>query len=133
MHSSVFKADRWSRLSQFIKYCLVGASGVAVDMTILYVLADPRMLEWSVTVSKVCAAETAMLNNFLWNEMWTFRSAVKRGQGGVLRRLLCFNAICGIGIALAVFFLHVFHAWLGFNLYVANSSQSSWLRSGTFG
>jgi dolichol-phosphate mannosyltransferase len=33
---------------------------------------------------------------------------------------LYFNAICGIGIALAVCFLHLFHTWLGINLDVAN-------------
>jgi dolichol-phosphate mannosyltransferase len=98
----------------------VGGSGVVVDMAILYLLADPKMLAWNLTIAKVCAAETAMLNNFLWNEVWTFRDAGKCEQCGVVRRLLLFNAICGIGIALAVFFLHLFHTWLGINLYLAN-------------
>jgi len=44
----------------------------------------------------------------------------RRGAGGLLRRLLLCNAICGVGIGLAVALLHVFHTWLGFNLYVAN-------------
>ena len=35
-------------------------------------------------------------------------------------RLLKFNAICGIGIALAVLFLVLFHKWLGRNLYFSN-------------
>lgn len=63
-----------------------------------------------------------MLNNFLWNELWTFRgfSGGSSTPLGVARRLVRFHAICGIGIGLAVFFLHLFHAWLGFNLYVAN-------------
>ncbi|MCL4789584.1 MAG: GtrA family protein [Verrucomicrobia bacterium] len=120
MNSTVFKADRWLRLGQFAKFCLVGGSGVFLDMAVLYLLADPKMLAWNLTLAKVCAAETAMLNNFLWNEVWTFRSAAGRAPGGVMRRLLCFNAICGIGIALAVFFLRLFYTWLGFNLYVAN-------------
>jgi dolichol-phosphate mannosyltransferase len=98
----------------------VGGSGVFVDMGVLYLLADSHMLGWNVTMAKVCSAEAAMLNNFLWNELWTFRSASRKSREGWLRRLVRFNAICGIGIALAVLLLHLFHAWLGVNLYVAN-------------
>ncbi len=60
-----------------------------------------------------------MLSNFLWNEVWTFRVAGGTRRG-VLRRLGRFHLICGAGIGLAVFFLHLFHAWMGLNLYLAN-------------
>lgn len=108
------------RWRQFIKFCLVGGSGVVVDMAVLFLLVDSRMLAWNVIAGKICAAEAAMLNNFFWNELWTFRSVAKQTKGGIVRRLICFHAICGIGIGLAVFFLHLFHFTLGFNLYVAN-------------
>ena len=36
------------------------------------------------------------------------------------QRLWRFDRICGVGIGLAVFFLHAFYRWLGFNLYAAN-------------
>src|SRR5437870_3604055 len=64
---------RSQRLLQFIKFCIVGVVGLLVDMGILYLLADPRTLGVNVTLSKICGAEIAMLNNFLWNEFWTFR------------------------------------------------------------
>ena len=108
------------RMGQFIKFCVVGGSGVLVDMTALYLLADPNTLAWNLTAAKVCSAEAALLNNFFWNEMWTFRTAAKRAQGGLLRRLVGFHAICGVGIGLAVLLLHLFHTWLGFNVYVSN-------------
>jgi hypothetical protein len=38
----------------------------------------------------------------------------------VFHRFLLFNAICGIGIGLAVLLLHLFHTWLGWNLYLSN-------------
>ncbi len=132
---------RVPRLRQFVKFCLVGGSGVVVDMTVLHLLA--RWCGWNVSLSKVCSAEAALLNNFLWNEVWTFRGVdgggIKpgwvsdRGQGSagasparahgradVARRLGRFHAICGVGIGLAVFFLHLFYGWLGLNLYAAN-------------
>jgi len=42
------------------RFCLVGASGVAVDVLILFLLSDPTMLGWGLTRSKIIAAETAM-------------------------------------------------------------------------
>ncbi len=108
------------RLRQFLQFCLVGGSGLVVDMTVLHGLAVG--LGWNVSLSKVCAAETALLNNFLWNEVWTFRAqGFGRGGGaGVRRRLWRFHAICGAGIGLAVVLLYLFHTGLGFNLYLAN-------------
>jgi hypothetical protein len=52
------------RGAQFVKFCLVGGSGVLVDMGMLYLLADPKMLALGVTISKACAAETALLTGF---------------------------------------------------------------------
>jgi dolichol-phosphate mannosyltransferase len=110
------------RFLQFIKFCIVGGSGTAVDMAMLYLLADPRSLGLNVTLSKFCAAEIALVNNFVWNEVWTFKSegVTARGLRGVLRRLLLFNGICGAGICLAVLLLNFFHTWLGWNLYLSN-------------
>ena len=124
-----------------MKFCLVGGRGVLVDMTLLHWLA--KGFGWNVNLSKVCSAEAALLNNFLWNEVWTFRDAGggrtkpgwasdrdqgsagaspcrAHGRAGVTQRLWRFDWICGVGIGLAVFFLHAFHRWLGFNLYAAN-------------
>lgn len=119
-----------ARFAPFVKFCLVGGGGVFVDMGVLFLLSDPRCLGLNVTLGKILAAETAMANNFVWNELWTFRSPLAPSapvqvsalnqRGSVLRRFLLFNAICGIGIGLAVLLLHLFHTWLGWNLYLSN-------------
>jgi hypothetical protein len=44
---------RWissTRFLQFTKFCLVGGSGVLVDMGILYLLADPSRLGLNITL-----------------------------------------------------------------------------------
>src|SRR5580765_4676472 len=51
-------------LIQFVKFAMVGGSGLFVDMGVLYFLADPRALGLNVSLSKICAAEAAMINNF---------------------------------------------------------------------
>jgi dolichol-phosphate mannosyltransferase len=108
------------RVIQFVKFCTVGGTGVLVDMTVLFLLADLETLALNITLSKVLAAELAMLNNFVWNEVWTF-SAMQGvdNHKGWFQRFLRFNAICGVGIFLAVILLHFFYA-LGLNLYLSN-------------
>jgi len=119
------------RLHQFVKFCLVGSTGVFVDMALLYVFADPRSLGMNVALSKLLAAEGALVNNFVWNEIWTFKRrtpAIAQGPerrvellgSGILRRFLIFNAICGVGILLAVLLLHLFHVVASWNLYLSN-------------
>jgi dolichol-phosphate mannosyltransferase len=104
----------------YVQFCLVGFSGMAVDMGLLFLLSSPGGFAFGLTVSKVLAAETAVFNNFLWNELWTFRQA--RGGGSIqrLRRFVRFNLIClaGIGISVGLLDLQVYG--LGMNRYLAN-------------
>jgi dolichol-phosphate mannosyltransferase len=126
-----FPAARLLVAQKFVKFCLVGGSGLVIDMIFLFLLADPRCLGLGVVLSKILSAESAMVNNFIWNELWTFRSpsasdkaecksSVARTRRGLFQRFLTFNAICGIGIGLAVILLHLFHESLGWNLYLSN-------------
>ncbi|MCP5528096.1 MAG: GtrA family protein [Verrucomicrobiales bacterium] len=91
-------------------------------MTVLWALAGSRTVGWSLALSKVVAAEAAILNNFVWNDLWTFRDVdARRGRGRELfRRLGVFNLICLAGIGWSVVLLQLQVGWLGFNIYVAN-------------
>jgi len=110
-----------ARILQFAKFCAVGGSGTMVDMALLYFLASPNFFGIHATLAKICSAGGGMVNNFVWNELWTFRKQnEKRNPNGIVRRFLRFSAICGVGIGLAALFLHVLHSWLGWNLYLAN-------------
>lgn len=107
---------------RFLQFALVGASGVAVDMAVLYLLSDPQTLALGLTRSKLVAAELAILNNFLWNDAWTFRDLVgaQRGPTSKLRRFVEFNVVCGIGLILNVVLLNVMFNLLQMNRYLAN-------------
>ena len=109
------------RVTQFIKFCVVGVSGLALDMIVLHLLANHEGLGLDVTFSKVCAAGTAMISNFLFNDWWTFRQHDSFACGRrTIRRFVLFCTICGIGIGIAVLLLHVFHIILAWNLYISN-------------
>ena len=109
-------------IGRFTRFALVGLTGVFVDMGVLYLLSDPSTLGWGLTRSKVIASSTAILNNFLWNDMWTFRDIAAR-QSGMrhrFRRLLKFAAVCGLGLVLNVVLLNLMFNLLHMNRYLAN-------------
>lgn len=95
--------------SRFVRYGLVGFSGVFVDMAILYLLST--QLGWGLIRSKLIAAEVAVISNFFWNDAWTFADSRQKQKGwnARLKRLLKFNAICLIGLILDVLFLNFFY------------------------
>jgi len=110
-------------IARFARFCVVGLSGLAVDMTALYLLSDPRALGWGLTQSKIISSELAIINDFIWNNRWTFGD-ISRAQGAGIgrwsRRLLKFNAIYLIGMAINVLLLNIFFHIFGMNRYLAN-------------
>ena len=108
--------------SSFFRFCVVGASGVVIDMTFLFLLSDPRMLGWGLTRSKILAAEAALLNNFIWNDLWTFGHISKHQTtfGQRAKRFLKFNAICLIGIFFNVIIINIEFNFFHMNRYLAN-------------
>jgi dolichol-phosphate mannosyltransferase len=110
-------------INRFVRFAMVGLSGVMVDMGLLYLLSDPAALGWGLTRSKLIAAEMAILNNFFWNDTWTFRdlASQQRGFRQRLRRLGKFQLICLAGVAINTILLNLQFNLLGMNRYVANA------------
>lgn len=96
-------------LQRFLRFGLVGLSGVVVDMAILYLLHTTLGLP--LTRSKLVAAELAIINNFFWNDAWTFAdiSLRQRGWPARCKRGLKFNLICLAGLGLNVVALNVIY------------------------
>lgn len=67
-----------------VKYGIVGASGIVVNLAVLYLLHT--VLGWGFTRSSALATETAIIWNYLGNELWTFHH-----RRLALRRLIKFN------------------------------------------
>lgn len=109
-------------MGRFLRFGLVGLSGVFVDMAILYLLSDPTTLALPLTRSKIIAGEIAICNNFLWNDAWTFADVSKKQQqwSQRLKRFLKFNLICLAGLVLNVLVLNLVFNFLIPNRYIAN-------------
>jgi dolichol-phosphate mannosyltransferase len=106
---------------RYLRFGVVGVSGVAVDMAALFVLADPRMLGLNLSLSKALAAEIAIFGNFTWNELWTFRDlAVDCSWRARMVRFGKFNSICLAGIGLSVLLINVQTRCFQMNMYLGN-------------
>lgn len=94
-------------LRRFLRFGVVGLSGVVVDMVLLYLLHGSLGL--ALTRSKILAAEVAILNNFVWNDAWTFADISQQQQGwsARLKRFVKFNLICLAGLVLNVLVLNL--------------------------
>jgi dolichol-phosphate mannosyltransferase len=114
---STFPFDR------FIRFGVVGFSGVIVDMGVLYLLSDPSTLHWGLTRSKLIAAELAIINNFLWNDAWTFGDIASHQHGlrARLRRFAKFQLICLVGLVLNTALLNMQFNLLHMNRYIADA------------
>lgn len=110
-------------LWRFTRFGLVGGSGVFVDMAVLYLLHDPKRLALPLVVSKILSAQVAILNNFTWNELWTFsdRSALRASGRERLLRFLRFEMICLAGVAITVGILTLCVQRFGMHYLVGNA------------
>jgi len=93
---------RTGELTRFLKYCLVGASGVLVNMGLLWLLTEVGGLYY--LVSSAFSIETSIITNFALNDRFTFPDRRSRGFGQFLRRLAKFNTVslAGLGVNMAV-------------------------------
>ena len=106
-------------IKRFIRFGVVGFSGVFVDLGIFYVLRT--LLGLGLTRSAILSSEVAIINNFLWNDLWTFGdiSSRQRGWRKRIKRLLKFNIVCLSGLILNVLLVNLLFNVLGMNEYLA--------------
>ncbi len=87
---------------RFLKFGLVGLSGVLVNEGLLWLLTENLGLYY--LLSAAIAVETAIITNFILNDIWTFRDRRTPGNRSLLGRGLKFNLVSlgGLGINIAI-------------------------------
>lgn len=69
-------------LVQFIKFAVVGVSNTAVDWIVYYALSRLVLTaEDQKSTAKLISFIVAVLNSYLWNTIWTFRSEFQNSVG----------------------------------------------------
>lgn len=114
---------RLSRSAVFLRFCLVGLTGVVVDLGVFYLLRTVWGL--GLTRSGILSAEVAILNNFLWNDLWTFAAAarIQPGIGQRLKRFVKFNLVCLSGVVLQILIINIV-----FNFFILSDDLKNLVR-----
>jgi putative flippase GtrA len=80
-----------AELVRFVKFAMVGAFGMVVDLTILNLLH--RVVGLPLLVANSISFSTAVVSNFTWNRLWTFPESRKRPILGQLGQFALVNII----------------------------------------
>lgn len=87
---------------RFIKFAIVGCSGAVVDFGVFNLLSS--LLLVNSTISQAVSFTLAVINNFIWNRLWTYPETRK---SSILKPFLQFAVVnvIGLGIRTVLFTL----------------------------
>ena len=87
---------------RFLKYCLVGLSGVGVQLLATHFLRRiPELKTEDSGVATALAILTAMISNYVFDNLWTFREVRHRNALAWLTGFARFAAVCGTGAVIS--------------------------------
>ena len=104
----------------WIKFNVVGVGGFALQAGALFVLTHYTH-SISYLAATALAVELAVLNNFVWHQLWTWKDRPSITIIATLRRLAKFNITTGlVSIAGNLVFMSILVGLFGFAIVLAN-------------
>jgi len=101
-------------LLKALKFGLVGLSGLVLDFGITWLLKEK--LRTNKYLANSCGFTIAVVNNYIWNRLWTFQSSQL-----VLPELAKFILFALIGLALNNLLLMLFHEKMKYGFYLSKA------------
>jgi len=101
----------WREWKKVFKFGIVGLSGIVVNLAILYLLVEYASVNKD--LASPVAIEISILNNFIWNDFWTFCSDENRKYSRRWHRLVAFNVVSAGGALINYGIFLVLTAWFG--------------------
>ncbi len=108
----------WAEWTKVLRFGFVGLSGILVNMGLLYALTEIAGLYY--LVSAAIAIELSIVNNFIWNDVWTFRSAKNLKFKQKISRFGSFQAVSMGGLAINMVILYLLADIVGVYYLIAN-------------
>ncbi|MCX6006918.1 MAG: glycosyltransferase family 2 protein [Chloroflexi bacterium] len=106
----ILRLSRNLGIQRFIRFCIVGTTGIIINQGLLWVLTDKLGIYY--LYSALISIEGSILSNFVFNDLWTFRDK-RRISSPVFIRLLKYNLLCAVGssfnYAILWFFTDILH------------------------
>lgn len=99
---------------RFVKFGIVGGSGIFVNMGGLWFFTEVVGLYY--LISSVLAIALAMISNFIWNDLWTWRDRGEPGVKAYLTRMAKFILVSSIAayignLGILWILTHFFHVY----------------------
>ena len=99
---------KFPTIFQFIKFCLVGLSGLFVDTSVLVSLVE--LLSFDPRLAAVFAFFAAVSWNYIFNRIWTFET----GKSTKLTHsYISFVTVCLIGLSIRIGVMHLLIEYAG--------------------
>jgi len=100
-------------LFKFLKFGLVGASGLAVDFGLTFLFKE--ILKSNKYIANSVGFLSAASSNYAINRMWTFASA----DPDIANQYMKFIGVSLVGLVLSYTILKLIHEQLNWNFYLA--------------
>lgn len=99
---------------RFVKFGIVGGSGIFVNMGGLWFFTE--VVGFYYLISSVLAIALAMISNFIWNDLWTWRDRGEPGIRAYLTRMAKFILVSSIAayignLGILWLLTHFFHVY----------------------
>ncbi|MDH4215424.1 MAG: GtrA family protein [Gallionella sp.] len=97
----------WFFKKRFIRFCTVGASGVVVNLGVLYLCQEYLFVaigspDMRLNVSLAVAIFCATINNFFWNRAWTWNDRIHHPDKHLVLHFGQYALACWVGIVVQV-------------------------------
>lgn len=107
----------WVFKKRFMKFGVVGASGVVVNLGVLYICQEFLFIaiktpSMRLNLSLAVAIFFATVNNFFWNRAWTWSDRFHRPDKHLILHFGQYALACWVGIVLQVLLTKLFVIYL---------------------
>ena len=117
LHHLISLGWRTGEITRIFKFILVGAIGIVINEGLLYLLTNQVGLFY--LLSSVIAVQIAILNNFVWNHLWTFHDR-RTIKDSVWYKLAKFELVSIGGKLANILVLYLMVAFLDVHYLIAN-------------
>jgi dolichol-phosphate mannosyltransferase len=107
----------WREWKRVFKFGLVGLSGIVVNLGILQLLLLAGISGY---IALFFAIAVAILNNFIWNDLWTFRSSPQRQVTSIWQRLWLFYTVSAGGAIINYAIAVLLTQFIGMNIILSD-------------
>ncbi|MCK5799877.1 MAG: GtrA family protein [Deltaproteobacteria bacterium] len=108
---------------RFLKFCIVGASGVPVNLAVTWlghaVLFSNLSVNWRNAASFLLGIAISIFTNFLLNDLWTWGDHREESEHSFLGRLARFYFVCSLTSGIQFGAAMALTTWLALHYLVA--------------